>query len=565
MFFIKHKINGVLQNVQGTIFDDALEKKLYENIEKKKCPHAPLMPAKLKQIVDLIKSKLHGKTGTPGMRFNGIKPNLKPVAPDHGDAFLVRVEKIAQPVANSSGAGDSTEQWEKRSESEVNLHVLLQSQFRALNVRWPDMGDSISANDLTPARTQHVSRGPKRLRVATAGAPPAASRSSPHAADVTQAVRDATGPREPLLRSQSLPAQQQRHQPNQQATPVWTRFPASASATGIAGEHSSRPEVRSRPLRDFEAPESPVRSARMHDSARALPRQFEQAVSGLRRAGSVPDLINLSDTPPASPRRSPLAVPNTGQPQGQQPLGFDASSSRDRVQAAASAAPSSSRLGVRCQDGTAATPIRGKVEKTNRVQYQFHDADERNGIFSNFWEGEEITIDGENWKTVEHYFQAQKFRDMDGESPVVKAGKKRIREAIKNAGEVGDTKRFAYKPENYRLPKIAINEGWDQARVPIMYIAVFQKFNHDKDLKKKLLGTGNEDLIETMPSGRHDVFWGAKNIGGNVMGANMLGQILMQVRADLREGKIATNPVAKFSENTNQNWNVRSTSPRGLQ
>ena len=49
------------------------------------------------------------------------------------------------------------------------------------------------------------------------------------------------------------------------------------------------------------------------------------------------------------------------------------------------------------------------------------------------------------------------------------------------------------------------------------------------DLRRQLLETGDEELVEKAP---RDYFWGC---GASGSGKNMLGQILMEVRSELRE------------------------------
>lgn len=59
--------------------------------------------------------------------------------------------------------------------------------------------------------------------------------------------------------------------------------------------------------------------------------------------------------------------------------------------------------------------------------------------------------------------------------------------------------------------------------------AVRAKFSQHEDLAAILLGTGDAKLVEHT---RNDAYWGD---GGDGSGKNMLGQILMRVRAELAE------------------------------
>ena len=60
-----------------------------------------------------------------------------------------------------------------------------------------------------------------------------------------------------------------------------------------------------------------------------------------------------------------------------------------------------------------------------------------------------------------------------------------------------------------------------------MRTAVRAKFTQHADLKEILLGTGDEHLIEHTAN---DAYWAD---GGDGSGRNMLGRILMEVRAEL--------------------------------
>jgi N-glycosidase YbiA len=72
-----------------------------------------------------------------------------------------------------------------------------------------------------------------------------------------------------------------------------------------------------------------------------------------------------------------------------------------------------------------------------------------------------------------------------------------------------------------------IRADWDTARADVMLHALREKFAAEP-LKQLLLGTELRPLIEASPS---DSYWGCGRSG---RGRNRLGQLLMQVRAELR-------------------------------
>ena len=135
---------------------------------------------------------------------------------------------------------------------------------------------------------------------------------------------------------------------------------------------------------------------------------------------------------------------------------------------------------------------------------------DRYSEFSNF-AAFAFEIDGQIWPTVEHYFRAQKFSDLDHIERI------RSARSAKQAKMLGRSRNFP------------IREDWDSCRDEVMLKAVRAKFLAHADLRNLLLSTGKKRLIEASP---YDSYWGE---GRNGKGKNRLGEILMQVRNDLRE------------------------------
>jgi N-glycosidase YbiA len=139
----------------------------------------------------------------------------------------------------------------------------------------------------------------------------------------------------------------------------------------------------------------------------------------------------------------------------------------------------------------------------------FYSTRDAYGCFSNF-SAHGIELKGAWWPTSEHYFQAQKFAGTDHEEAMRRA------KTPKQAAEMGRDRSRPLRPD------------WEQVKDDIMREAVRQKFLAHKDIQQILLGTGDEELIEATTN---DYYWGC---GTNGTGKNMLGTILMEVRAELR-------------------------------
>ncbi len=77
---------------------------------------------------------------------------------------------------------------------------------------------------------------------------------------------------------------------------------------------------------------------------------------------------------------------------------------------------------------------------------------------------------------------------------------------------------------------VKLRDDWEYNKNRIMYDIVYAKFSQNPELKKKLLETGDEELMEVNWWG--DTYWGVNSI---YQGLNKLGKILMKVREDLRK------------------------------
>lgn len=138
----------------------------------------------------------------------------------------------------------------------------------------------------------------------------------------------------------------------------------------------------------------------------------------------------------------------------------------------------------------------------------FYRVDDPFGFMSNFARYP-IRVDGGEWRTSEHYFQAQKFAGSPGEREV---------QAAPSAGEAARLGR--------KLP--GLRADWDSVKDEVMLMALRAKFTQHEALKAELLATGDRQLVEHTAN---DAYWAD---GGDGSGRNRLGELLMQVRAELR-------------------------------
>jgi ribA/ribD-fused uncharacterized protein len=140
----------------------------------------------------------------------------------------------------------------------------------------------------------------------------------------------------------------------------------------------------------------------------------------------------------------------------------------------------------------------------------FYSVREEYGVFSNF-APYFIFLKGKRWPTSEHYFQAQKFAGTPREEEIRREKSPRI------AANMGRSRQHKLRSD------------WESVKDAIMREAVLAKFSQHEELKKILLDTGDAPLVEHT---ERDSYWGD---GGDGSGKNRLGEILMSVRAELRQ------------------------------
>ncbi|RNA41619.1 Swarming motility ybiA [Brachionus plicatilis] len=131
------------------------------------------------------------------------------------------------------------------------------------------------------------------------------------------------------------------------------------------------------------------------------------------------------------------------------------------------------------------------------------------GCFSNFSD-HQFELDGHKWKTSEHYFQAQKFCGTKYFSDVLNAPSPR------KAANLGRNRSFP------------LRKDWEEVKEDVMRNALYAKFSQNESIRKVLLSTGDEQIIENSPI---DFYWGC---GSDNSGKNRLGHLLTELRDKLK-------------------------------
>jgi hypothetical protein len=141
----------------------------------------------------------------------------------------------------------------------------------------------------------------------------------------------------------------------------------------------------------------------------------------------------------------------------------------------------------------------------------FHAKDPATGWLSNF-HPVRITLDGESWPSVEHYYQAQKYAD-----PAV-------RKSIRAAADAAQARKLGQSRS--LLPRA----DWEAIKVSIMTTALRAKFTQHRAMAERLRATGDAEIVHRSST---DLLWGRNSDG---LGENLLGQLLMAQRAELASG-----------------------------
>ena len=135
-------------------------------------------------------------------------------------------------------------------------------------------------------------------------------------------------------------------------------------------------------------------------------------------------------------------------------------------------------------------------------------------FLSNFFPSP-ILYEGIVYPTNEHFFQAMKTLNQEE------------RKKIAAADTPGKAKRLGRH--------VQLRADWEQIKADVMRTGLMLKFT-DAELAKKLIDTGDEELIEG--NWWHDNTWGSCHCDAcfNTPGRNMLGMLLMELRKELQYG-----------------------------
>lgn len=138
----------------------------------------------------------------------------------------------------------------------------------------------------------------------------------------------------------------------------------------------------------------------------------------------------------------------------------------------------------------------------------FYDPGDDYGWLANF-SNHPIKVGSILYRTVEHYFQAQKFSD------------EIIKGKIINSNSPEKAKAIAKENKHARV------QNWVAIKEIVMMNGIRSKFTQHLDLKHELIKTDDKILIEKAPD---DYYWGC---GLDFSGLNRMGILLMRLRNEI--------------------------------
>lgn len=168
-------------------------------------------------------------------------------------------------------------------------------------------------------------------------------------------------------------------------------------------------------------------------------------------------------------------------------------------------------------------------ECQNMERIEFSQQNKPVHVLTNFYQPQTpIEIDGELWRTTEHYYQACKFGK----------GSEQWHK-IQSLPDTRAVYQYIYPnfPDTSSRIKAYFNASqWNARRNDVMLAALRAKARQVPEFRQALVNAGTKILFDVSPN---DSYWGTgKNTRNRKTGKNVFGSMLMQIRDEINAGQL---------------------------
>lgn len=127
----------------------------------------------------------------------------------------------------------------------------------------------------------------------------------------------------------------------------------------------------------------------------------------------------------------------------------------------------------------------------------------------------------EEWATIEHFYQAQKFSGVEGAEDLVQ---------VVRTAPTPELAAWNGRRAQRRSPHI-VRPNWETVKEEVMWTGLQAKFRQHKGPRELLLHLGTLDKqVVLMEDAPHDYIWG---VGKDSTGQNLLGRLLRKLQSEL--------------------------------
>jgi ribA/ribD-fused uncharacterized protein len=151
---------------------------------------------------------------------------------------------------------------------------------------------------------------------------------------------------------------------------------------------------------------------------------------------------------------------------------------------------------------------------------------------------------GKKWNSAEQLYQASKYFPGTICLPVAANEKGVVEADVRKRIESATNARGAKMTQKCAVKAGLVRKDWGDPELEIRihsmrWVLELKLYNNPMTFGRELLSTNEQQIVEVS---RKDDFWGCKEDAGKLIGSNVLGKLLMDVReraAEIRKGELS--------------------------